>query len=248
MMIGVVILLFVAGSAVIRKIRNRQGPALSCTAAAFGFLGLAICLFWLALGPIGISRFRQLQYVGMQNCRTIALAEFQYANDHDGRYPDGKSSTEAFQLLLDGNYVADPELFFVSMPGKTPAKMGERLRPENVGYDMTSGVDSSAPKDLPLVFSTGYRVDYRPGSAAISLTVPYSPFIPRKTWWEWLNFSSPTRAGDRPMIAVAYYGMNAFLKPVDVLSPRPGEVDNFVPRSFSSGGQAYRQLTPNGQL
>ena len=36
----------------------------------------------------------------MQTSRTIALALHQYAADHNGRYPDGKSSTEVFQKLM----------------------------------------------------------------------------------------------------------------------------------------------------
>ena len=97
---------------------------------------------------------------------------FQYANDHNQNYPDGKSSTEVFQKLIDGGYISDPAIFYIPMVGKIKAGVGQRLKPENVCWDVTSPVDSSAPDGLPIVFSTGYKVNYVPGGAAIPFKKP----------------------------------------------------------------------------
>src|ERR1700683_469413 len=55
----------------------------------------------------------------MQISRQIDLMMFAYSSDHNGRYPQGKSSTEIFQLLLDQNYASDPTAFYFPMTGKT---------------------------------------------------------------------------------------------------------------------------------
>jgi hypothetical protein len=59
----------------------------------------------------------------MQQCRQIGLMLFQYATDHvtDNPFPDGKSSTEVFQKLIDGGYCNDPGVFFVPLSGKSKA-------------------------------------------------------------------------------------------------------------------------------
>jgi hypothetical protein len=85
----------------------------------------------------------------MQATRTIALAMFQYANDNDKQYPDGKSSTELFQKLMDGNYITDPAVFFVPLPGKIRAAMGAKLKPVNVTYDDRMGYSNDGSRTVP---------------------------------------------------------------------------------------------------
>jgi len=250
MIVGLAILLLVAVAAFVRKVRNPDRPALSGCLSALGFLGLMIWVFLgVAVGPMGVSRYSQWQNSVMQSCRTIGLAEFQYANDQDGRYPDGNSSTEVFQELIDGNYISDPAIFYVPMSGKTPARPGERLKPENVCFDVTGGVTSSDPDPLPLVFLTGFKVDYRPGGRATSLTTPYPLLMgPERTWWEWLNGQSPMRASDLPGMAVSYKSNSASSRQLDLQSDEPGQVGDFVSKDFDAHGKTYRQLTPDGVL
>jgi hypothetical protein len=152
----------------------------------------------------------------MQQCRQIGLSLFSYANDNGGSYPAGKSSTEIFQKLIDGNYITDPSIFYLPLPGKTkPA--GGKLKPENVCFDVTSGIDSDTPDALPLVFVTGYKVAYAPDAAAAPLVKPY-PLA----------------------MIVCYKSMSA-----KVLIPgADGSVANFIPSSFNPTGKTYVQLTP----
>jgi len=91
-----------------------------------------------------------------------------YATDHNGSFPEGKSSTEIFQKLLDEKYCADPGVFYIEMPGKTKAT-SNKLKPKNVCWDVTISTDTDY-YDMPVVFLTGYKVDYVPGGSAIPLS------------------------------------------------------------------------------
>jgi hypothetical protein len=161
----------------------------------------------------------------MQQCRQIGQMLFSYATDHlDAPFPDGKSSTEIFQKLIDGNYCTDPMVFFLPLPGKSAPAGAQKLKPENVGFDVTSGVDSDAPGALPVVFTTGYKVSYVPGGTAVPLAKPF------------------------PAAIVVFYKDTS----AKVLFPAAGSPDgsiaNFVPANFDSKGKAYTQLTPDGAM
>src|SRR6187402_3640935 len=65
----------------------------------------------VVFAPMGTGIKRAPQSAAMQTCHTLGLALFQFANDHDNRLPEGKSSTEIFQQLIDGKYVSDPRIF-----------------------------------------------------------------------------------------------------------------------------------------
>ena len=187
---------------------------------------------------------------------------FAYATDNiqnGNAYPDGNSSTEVFQKLLDGNYCSDPSVFYLPLAGKTPAVAGQKLKPENVCWDVTSGVDSSA-SDVPLVFMTGYKVTYVPGGSAVPLIKPYPRYY-TPSFWDWLgslyfaDWYTP-----RPGMAVFYKSYNAKFMMLDhivnsdgtttfPLKYKPGaSIENFVPNDFQPDGHTYRQLTPDGPL
>ncbi len=195
---------------------------------------------FLAIGPIN-SIHHPVESASMQTCRTIALALFQYANDN-GTYPEGASSTAVFQKLLDGNYVSDPAIFYVPMPGKHPAARGSRLQPDNVCYDVTAGLKPGEASEMPLVFMTGFRMEYRPGGRAISMTKPFPEIIPPR----WFAKPQPVTG-----IAVAYQNNNAFFQgglghSTDV-GPDGFGVVLVIPLDANVAGTC-RQLTPNGPL
>jgi len=172
--------------------------------------------------------------MAVQQCRTIAIALFQYAGDHDNNYPEGKSSTEVFQKLLDGKYVTDPEIFFYPLPGKVKPK-SPTLRPENVGYDVTCCTDARAPDGLPVVFLTGFKITYQAGAKAVPL-----PTKPR-TWSDWWHgVPMPVH-----FIAICYMSKSAL---ASVNPDADGSFLNFIPANFDPKGKSYRQLTPDGEL
>jgi hypothetical protein len=170
---------------------------------------------------------------------------FQYANDNNA-YPDGKSSTEVFQKLVDGNYISDPAILYVAMPGKTRGGAGAQLKPENVGYDVTSGIQTNSPDGLPIVFLTGFRIDYRPGGAAVSLVRPFPGIQQRPEGW--LQSVTGGPVDPIPGLPVAYKNNNAFFHDGQIGADGMGVVTNAVPADFDAHGQIYRQLTPEGPL
>lgn len=185
------------------------------------------------LSPVTISLRKTKESAAMETSRTIGLAMFQFANDHGGKYPTGHSSTEVFQQLIDGNYISDPAIFYVDMPGKSKAA-SNKLKPENVSWDVTVPLDSTSSEDIPLVFLTGYRVTYAPGGNAIPL------------------FASA--AGRLDGMAVCYHSNYAFFSSsTGGVPPSPhkmpnGVIANFVPTTFRANGQTFQQLTPDGPL
>jgi len=156
--------------------------------------------------------------------RFINLVMFSYANDNGMKYPTGKSSTEVFQKLLDEKYCSDPAIFYFPMPGKTKPT-SSTLKPDNVCFDVTIAVTDKDPDQIPIVFSTGYRMVYGPGGSAFPLTAGTPKF---------------------PGIFVAYKSNSAtFIKDDGTPSHI---VPNAVPTGFSSGGKTFQQLTPDGVL
>jgi hypothetical protein len=175
-----------------------------------------------------------------QTGRQIAQMMFDYSTDNtanDNAYPDGNSSTEVFQKLLDEKYCTDPAIFYLPLPGKVKPIAGQKLKPENVCWDVTSGVDSNAPDKLPLIFMTGYKVTYAPGAAAVPLIKPYPPYG-----------SGSVADRSPPGIAVFYKGNNAMFLNLYSLENPDGSLPNFVPPDFDPTGKTYRQLTPDGPL
>jgi hypothetical protein len=154
------------------------------------------CCCGVALGPITNGIEKAKEAAALQQERAIGLAMFAYANDHDGNFPDAAAvptagsiitaggaspgattSTEVFQKLIDGKYVADPALFYIAMPGKVrPA--GSLLAANNVSFDVTAGLTASSPRGIPLIYTTGYKLDFgrkiRVSREGIS---PFPPFI-----------------------------------------------------------------------
>jgi hypothetical protein len=182
----------------------------------------------------------------MQTSRTLALAMFAYTNDNNGQYPFGKSSTEAFQKLLDGGYVNDPAIFYIPMSGKTKAVSGQPLKPENVCYDVTVLADDSSPEELPLVFSTGYRMNYVPGGSAVPLIKPYPLYDDQRDWLQRLLNDPPSEGSVG--IAIGYKSNRAAFKRFEILPKPDGVIPNIVSPHFDAHGKTYRQLTPNGSL
>ncbi len=182
----------------------------------------------IAVGPLVSDRPRSHQSWVMQSCHAIGLAMFAYANDNDGKYPTGNSSTEVFQKLVDSGYISDPSLLFapgLGIPGKTKAT-SNRLKPENVCWDVTVPVDAnSSDGALPLVFSTGYRIEYAPSGRAIPLANTQSSYL------------------------IAYFVSNfATYLPTNSTAWTNGVIPNVLPATFNAKGVKYVQLTPDGPL
>jgi len=214
-------------------------------------LFIIFILFATVRGPVYIG-IKQAKYnAWIQQGRQIGSMMFSYATDNTqggNAYPEGNSSTEVFQKLIDGNYVTDPGIFYVPLPGKTKALPGQKLKPENVCWDVTCCVDSNSSDLVPLVFLTGYKVTYTPGGSAVPIIKPWPQFReePRTwlDWWHGVPDEPPT-----PGIAIFYKGNNAMYRKLETpQQSSDGIITNFVPPDFKPDGKTYRQLTPDGPL
>jgi len=170
----------------------------------------------IALGPITNGIKKAKENMSMQQARQIDIAMFAYAQDHNGAYPTGATSTEVFQKLIDEKYITNPAIFYLAMPGKTKAT-SNHLTAENVCYDVTAGVTSDSPDGLPVVFSTGYIVTYIPGTDATRDPDGKIPF---------------------PGMALAYKDSRALFWKGIPEGPR------VVPSTFNPGSKTYQQLKP----
>ena len=197
----------------------------------------------VALGPIGPGN-GGIHSEWVQRSHALGLALYSYANDNSQQYPDGASSTEAFQKLLDGGYVSDPIFFYVPMRGKVAPEPGQKkLKPENVCFDLTEGASAQDSPQLPLLFLTGFRVIYAPGSEARPLGADFPVYEVTHHFLFFAWNGPPTNDLHMPGLAVFYVGNNA------VWIQAQGEViPNFVPTDFDAHGKTYRQLTPDGVL
>ena len=219
-------------------------------AMALGILAIIFCVT-LPPNPSGIRMWPKSAAV--QSAHAIGLAMFSYANDNSQVYADGKSSTEVFQKLLDGGYVSDPAIFYIAMAGKTAPVAGQKLKPENVSWDVIVTADSSSPEGLPLLLMTGYKISaFAPGASAIPLVKPFPRFgwasWRNQTWFDWLL--------DRPTIywaneggaAVFYKNNSAAFKGIETAPDGTTSIPKFIPLDYKPDGKVYRQLTPDGPL
>jgi hypothetical protein len=186
------------------------------------FLFAALICLGLFLVLMGISQSHSRPQ-GTYSARShtafaIGLALYSYANDHDGRYPQGKSSTEIFQQLVDQGYVSDPAIFYFPMTGKSKAT-SKTLESINVCWDATDAVQGDDSDALPLIFSTGFKIDYIPGGEAHLLS-----------------------NGDPNGIAVSYKNHSSRFYLV-----KAGNTSLIDP-TFDPKGRTYRQKTPDGPL
>jgi prepilin-type N-terminal cleavage/methylation domain-containing protein len=173
-------------------------------------IGIIATLAAVALGPITGAIKKAHESGAMQTCRTIGLAEFQYANDNNGSYPDGTDAGAIASALVSGNYASDPKIFFI--PGDqgyvpyTPAGTTVTINATAVSYNFlgvattnpTAGLNSSTPDQAPTVWSTG-----DPGCTIPAGANTGTQFMPT------------TGIFTKDGVAVAYHSNNAFFRSVN---------------------------------
>lgn len=163
-----------------------------------------------------------------------------YATKHEGKFPDGMSSTEVFQKLVDDGDIDASYLYF-PMPGKEPAT-SRKLMPKNVCLDVTRGANGASPSWLPVVFSSGYRIDFKTGIAtrvSPKYSVDYSARLATK-----YNYWFPN---DEPLTVAYADGQTKMFPSTSYYVFFRKEVSSFeiMPqRPQNANVSGYRQLTP----
>jgi prepilin-type N-terminal cleavage/methylation domain-containing protein len=206
-------------------------------------IGIIAILAGVALGPItkGITKARES--AAMQTCRTIGLAEFQYANDNNGSYPYGTGPAIA-NALFSGNYISDPGVFILSGDAGAQKYTGAAngtFGTKNDSFDFmdvgtgASGLTSSTPDQCPVVWTPDTNIPAVPqGNAPAG--VEFAP-------------NNPLFGGDG--IAIAYHSNNAFFRAPAGLQPPAGSYPDakgqalFIDNSFNPNGVVYTKETGN---
>ncbi len=164
-------------------------------------IGIIAILAGVAMGPITNGIKKAQESSAMQTCRTIALAEFQYSNDNNSSYPDGKDAGVVITNLVGGNYVSDPTIFKIAAdPNYKPVATAGKFDATNSSYDFMgygttyNGLPSTVPDQTPVVWSDGDPGCTVPsGSAGVS-------FVPS------------TGIFGKDGVAVAYHSNNSFFR------------------------------------
>ena len=206
---------------------------------ALVLLGIPLCL-GIALNPFHRGHFVCDKEVS--NGAAIASALNQYLGQN-GKYPEGNSSTEIFQKLLDGNFVSDPSLFYLPFPGKLRAVPGQPLKPENVSWDVTCWPDPDDFNYVPIIFITGCKVNYVPGGSAVPLASSLPGYHDEQLtlFQTWNHDAMLSTEGDLDLIYKG--GASEGLK-----IGADGSFSPFISPDFNAHGKTYRQLTPDGPL
>lgn len=194
-------------------------------------IGIIAILAGVALGPITNGIKKAQESGAMQTCRTLAIAEFQFANDNNGAYPDGATAGDVGSAMLKGNYVSDPSIFYLTSDKTAGATLVKATSVSsfvaaNCSYDFSgtgvatgSGVGSNAPDQLPLVWDEG--------DAACTLATG-GCYIPK---------ASAAGVFGSDGKAVAYHSNNAFFRaPAGTADPSgtPAQGDiTFVDKTFT---------------
>ncbi|MCE0523107.1 MAG: type II secretion system GspH family protein [Methylacidiphilales bacterium] len=162
-------------------------------------IGIIAILAGVALGPITGAIKNGQQSAGIQTARTLALAEFQYANDNNFVYPYSTTSELIASTLVGAGYVSDPGIFVIS--GTTQVKYTgaavvnvtptpptySGYAANNVSWDFgigtgnganpPAGLTPNAPDETPLVMSDiGAPVALGAAGAIIVTPLTSSPF------------------------------------------------------------------------
>jgi hypothetical protein len=166
--------------------RSRAKSGLSRLETVF-LLVVVLILVAVAYGPVVdyLTNGKVTRAVG--SAHTLSLLLAQYATDNNGVYPTGDGTpaagkSEGIALnFLQNNYTPDASIFSV---GSTPKYRGTAsdyadLTAENMSWDFTAGttattgITSSAPDLLPVVYTTGEKVVY-PITAGTGFDLPVS--------------------------------------------------------------------------
>jgi prepilin-type N-terminal cleavage/methylation domain-containing protein len=178
------------------------------------------------------------QSAAAQNSHGIGALMTQYGLDR-GSYPDGATSTAAFQQLLANGYLTSADVFYLSNGQQTKFKgtsPATNLTSVNVSWDIVGvngtgttsgpiGMTANAPSELPLVFSTGGTVTIPqqagPGTATCTALGPMGT----------------------DGLAVTYKDNHSAFVKIDS-SPGTYTISDFIEGSFDPQGVAYMQRTP----
>ena len=221
-------------------------PRPSFSPAARGLTRLELLVLIVALvvlvamgaGPVLAYLKKTSIANAVENAHTISVVLGQYATDNNDVYPVGEGTPVAgtsegiARNLLENSYTPDATLFAV---GSTPSYHGSAhdysdLAAQNLSWDFTAGanamtgITADAPASLPVVFTTGEKVNYAGEGVGLSVAL-----------------NGPGPFGHRGMI-VAYKANNAAFLPTQTTGDSAGGTVVLAPNFKATG--TYTQVRP----
>jgi len=203
------------------------------------FAGIVLLLALVAYFPVSNYLAKSRLNRAVESAHTISTLLSLYATDNNGVYPVGEGtpavgrSEGIARNLLENNYTPDATPFAIgtTKPYVTANSDYSNLAGANISWDFTAGatpttgITSTAPDNLPVVYTTGETVSYptTPG-AGLDLTL-----------------SGKGPLGETGMI-VAYKANNAVFIPA-VSSGSTLTCAGFIPKDYK-GTAVYTQIKP----
>lgn len=225
-----------AGSPPQKAKQSRRFPWFDLGCTCFVLFLVVLLIGWTFPSVGGPSYFSSVGSQYVSQVRQLGTILFTYASENDWKYPTGESSTEFFQELIDAGYLNNGELLYIDgMPGKSPWQSG-KLRPENVCWDVVVPMTTGNPDALPQILSTGWNLEFKPGSRpTISNDNEARAILPSRSWLSFRKEAS---------LVLFRHGNSAELIRERDLLERPDDIaKNFMPADLDPN-KAYRQLKP----
>jgi prepilin-type N-terminal cleavage/methylation domain-containing protein len=151
-------------------------------------IGIIALLAGVALGPITGAMKTAKDNAAMQTTHSLYLADFQYSVDNatQGQFADAADAGFIAQALLNGGYIQDPTIFYLSggnaqkwqtagaAAGITKAFVSWDFMgvngPAAGGTTPDIGVGTNDPDQLPLIWSTGNTINIPTGQGGVAGT------------------------------------------------------------------------------
>ena len=151
------------------------------------FAGILVILGLVAVGPVIQYLHRVRIEHAVESAHTLDTLLSQYATDNNGVYPVGEGTPASGKSegiarnLLENNYTPDPGIFAFGSTEKYSGNASDfsDFTAANISWDFTAGANattgltSSAPDSLPIVYSTGETIPY-PVAPGVGVNLPLS--------------------------------------------------------------------------
>jgi len=206
------------------EVKQNKDKQLSITVAlciSFGVAGVVLTL--IAISFLTALSHGHARTMAENNSRQLGLLMMQYALDHEGQFPDGTTSTEAFQKLINAGILTSPNMLVLSLSKKDPVEAPAALTAANVDFDVIAPMDQNDPDWIPLLISSGWKVTLEPGSVPV--------LVDRE--------AARAATGNPGMVVFRKGGSVEILSMEDLKAGKLIPADAIFPR-----GKTYRQLRP----
>ena len=145
---------------------------------------ILVFVIWVMACMFGVPFYLKIRETtnamdACSHCRHILVSLKSYASEHEGRYPDGATSNDAFRELFKGGYASQESLFTAANSpyigddqiGDLPER-AKALMPGENHWSMTKGLKDDSSGNAPLIFENPAVASWPPLWDAQAIGVP----------------------------------------------------------------------------